>query len=61
MKNIESYAARTKTVNLMLNANECYKNISAEIVEGAAGGTRSWSLTAIRMNQQELHFWHMRM
>ena len=32
MKNIESYAARTNGA-IMLNANECYKNISAEIVK----------------------------
>lgn len=32
MKNIESYAARTNGT-VMLNANECYKNISGEIVK----------------------------
>lgn len=32
MKNIESYAARTNGA-IMLNANECYKNISEDIVK----------------------------
>lgn len=32
MKNIESYAARTNG-SVMLNANECYKNISGEMVK----------------------------
>lgn len=32
MKNIESYAARING-SVMLNANECYKNISGEMVK----------------------------
>lgn len=35
MKNIESYAARVNG-SIMLNANECYKNISGEIVKELA-------------------------
>ena len=56
MKNIESYAARTNG-SVMLNANECYKNISGEMVKELQEAIEeSEAVKKLSEEEQKKHF-----
>ena len=56
MKNIESYAARING-SVMLNANECYKNISGEMVKELQEAIEeSEAVKKLSEEEQKRHF-----